>query len=491
MKHFSHSVDTFNLVVFGGDGDLAFLKIYPSLMHRYLAKQIRKDFKIVVISRVNDSRSQFLDNLETSLSKHIPTSSQKERNAFYEHVSLVQLESASVEVYQKLKAELQKTKAYQNIYYFSTPSFAYGEISKTLFDAGLISDNSKVVVEKPLGTDLKSFREINDSIRSVFAERQIYRIDHYLGKETVQNLMVLRFTNHLFERSWNRENIDNIQITVAESIGVNKRGDFYDKTGALIDMVQNHLLQLLCLVAMEPPTVANPEDVRLEKLKVLRSLRPFTAESILTHCVKGQYIRGKVDGEQVNSYLEDIDKYNSETESFVALKVFVDNWRWTGVPFYLRTGKRLEKRYSEIVINFKPVSHNIFTENTDIINNKLIIKLQPQEGIELVQMTKVPGPGGYRFKPISLELDYLDSFKDRLPDAYERLIMDVIRGNQTLFMSEDELEAAWKWIESITDNWKQQNTPLIFYSSGSMGPGNAVLNKGDEWYSARALEKLV
>lgn len=490
MKHFSHSVDQFNLVVFGGDGDLAFLKIYPSLMHRYLAKQIRKNFNIVVVSRSKNDLNRFLGELENRLVKHIPNSTEKQRQAFYKHFLLVQLETPSVEVYQTLKAVLLQNKTYQNIYYFSTPSFAYGDISNALNDSGLISENSKVVVEKPLGTDLKSFQEINKRVRTVFAERQIYRIDHYLGKETVQNLMVLRFTNHLFESSWNRENIDNIQITVAESIGVNKRGNFYDKTGALIDMVQNHLLQLLCLVAMEPPAVANPDDVRLEKLKVLKSLRPFSADTINANSIKGQYIRGKVDGQQVNSYLEDIEKYNSDTESFVGLKVFVDNWRWSGVPFYLRTGKRLEKRYSEIVINFKPVSHNIFTENNDIINNKLIIKLQPQEGIELVQMTKVPGPGGYRFKPIALELDYLDSFKDRLPDAYERLIMDVIRGNQTLFMSEDELEAAWKWIESITDNWKLQNTPLTFYPSGSMGPGNAVLNKGDEWYSAHAMEKL-
>jgi glucose-6-phosphate 1-dehydrogenase len=293
--------------------------------------------------------------------------------------------------------------------------------------------------------------------------------------------MVLRFTNHLFESAWNRDHIDNVQITVAESIGVNKRGSYYDKAGALLYMVQNHLLQLLCLVAMEPPHTVNADNVRLEKLKVLKSLRFFNEESIKTNTVKGQYTRGNVNGEEVNSYLEDIEKYQSNTDTFTALKVFVDNWRWKGVPFYLRTGKRMKKQYSEIVINFKPVSHNIFQPDEEIMNNKLIIKLQPQEGIELVQMTKIPGPGGYRYKPISLELDYLDSFDERLPDAYERLIIDVIRGNQTLFMSENELEAAWIWIESITSNWIKFNTPNVLYNAGTMGPGDQILDKNVTW----------
>jgi glucose-6-phosphate 1-dehydrogenase len=302
-----------------------------------------------------------------------------------------------------------------------------------------------------------------------------------LGKETVQNLMVLRFANNLFERAWNSENIDSIQITVAESLGVEKRASYYDNSGALLDMVQNHLLQLLCLVAMEPPVSLEADEVRNEKLKVLRALRPLNKKSVQTDTVKGQYTRGKINGIQVNSYLEDIEKYESKTETFVAMKAYVDNWRWKNVPFYLRTGKRMIKRYSEIVINFKEVRHNIFPSKEKLNNNKLIIRLQPEERIELIQMTKIPGPGGYRYKPIALKLDYVDSFKERFPDAYERLIIDVIRGNQTLFMRQDELQAAWTYIESITNSWKSSNMQNVLYEAGTWGPGDAVLNENESW----------
>jgi glucose-6-phosphate 1-dehydrogenase len=293
--------------------------------------------------------------------------------------------------------------------------------------------------------------------------------------------MVLRFANNLFERAWDSEHIENIQITVAESLGVEKRAAYYDNSGALLDMVQNHLLQLLCLVAMEPPSLLEADEVRNEKLKVLRSLRPLTKKTVQTDTVKGQYTRGTIKGEQVNSYLEDIEKYNSKTETFVAIKAFVDNWRWKNVPFYLRTGKRMIKRYSEIVINFKEVRHNIFPSKEKLNNNKLIIRLQPEERIELVQMTKIPGPGGYRYKPVALKLDYSDSFKDRFPEAYERLIIDVIRGNQTLFMRQDELQAAWTWIESITEGWKAANQGNILYEAGTWGPGDLILSEEGSW----------
>ncbi len=336
-------------------------------------------------------------------------------------------------------------------------------------------------MEKPLGFSLESSNAINAAISLAFRENQIYRIDHYLGKETVQNLMVLRFTNNLFEKAWDGENIDNVQITVSENIGVENRAGYYDHAGALLDMVQNHLLQLLCLVAMEPPHILEADQVRNEKLKVLHALRHFNKKTVLTDTIKGQYTRGSINGEEVNSYLEDIEKYASKTETFVAIKAFVDNWRWKGVPFYLRTGKRMKKRYSEIVINFKSVKHNIFPSQEKLSNNKLIIRLQPEERIELVQMTKIPGPGGYRYKPISLKLDYVDSFKERFPDAYERLIIDVIRGNQTLFMRQDELEAAWKWIESISNNWNATNMQNILYEAGSWGPGDSVMQGEDTW----------
>lgn len=293
--------------------------------------------------------------------------------------------------------------------------------------------------------------------------------------------MVLRFANNLFERAWNAENIESVQITVAESLGVEKRASYYDQSGALLDMVQNHLLQLLCLVAMEPPVALEADEVRNEKLKVLKALRPLNKKTVERDTVKGQYTRGKSNGIQVNSYLEDIEKYDSKTETFVAIKTYVDNWRWKGVPFLLRTGKRMIKRYSEIVINFREVKHNIFPSKEKLNNNKLIIRLQPEERIELIQMTKIPGPGGYRYKPIALKLDFTDSFKERFPEAYERLIVDVIRGNQTLFMRQDELQAAWTWIESVTSSWKSSNMPNVLYEAGTWGPGDDILEDHESW----------
>jgi glucose-6-phosphate 1-dehydrogenase len=387
----------------------------------------------------------------------------------------------TVEDYSELSSFIKQFPSFQNIYYFSTPSSAFGPIARTLKACGLVSETSKVVIEKPLGYSLESSIAINNEITQAFDEHQIYRIDHYLGKETVQNLMVLRFANNLFERAWNAENIDSIQITVAESLGVEKRASYYDNSGALLDMVQNHLLQLLCLVAMEPPVSLEADEVRNEKLKVLRALRPLNKKTVQTDTVKGQYSRGKINGNQVSSYLEDIEKYESKTETFVAMKAYVDNWRWKNVPFYLRTGKRMIKRYSEIVINFKEVRHNIFPSKEKLNNNKLIIRLQPEERIELIQMTKIPGPGGYRYKPIALKLDYIDSFKERFPDAYERLIIDVIRGNQTLFMRQDELQAAWTYIESITNSWKSSNMSNVLYEAGTWGPGDLILDENESW----------
>ena len=317
-------------------------------------------------------------------------------------------------------------------------------------------------------------------ISSCFHENQIYRIDHYLGKETVQNLMVLRFANHLFENAWSADHIDNVQITVAESLGVEHRGGYYDNSGALLDMVQNHLLQLLCLIAMEPPSRLEANIVRNEKLKVLNSLRLFNKKSVVTETVRGQYTRGVVDGKQLNSYLEDIEEYESNTETFVAVQAHIDNWRWKGTPFYLRTGKRMPKRYSEIVINFKSVKHNVFSDE-EIPGNRLIMRLQPEERIELVQMTKLPGPGGYRYKPISLKLDYMDSFNERFPEAYERLIVDVLRGEQTLFMRQDELEAAWIWIESIVDGWAVSKQKNDLYEAGTWGPGEQIMKEDHMW----------
>ena len=473
---------SFNIVVFGGDGDLAIRKIYPALFHRDLDGQLNIDYNIVGITRKDPDEKVFFETLIPFLeSSDHHRYNRNEIEKFIKKIKLIKVADATEEDYEELSTYIKQFPSYQNIYYFSTPSSAFGPIARTLKACGLVSESSKVVIEKPLGYSLESSNAINDEITQAFDEHQIYRIDHYLGKETVQNLMVLRFANNLFERAWNSENIDSIQITVAESLGVEKRASYYDNSGALLDMVQNHLLQLLCLVAMEPPVSLEANEVRNEKLKVLRALRPLTKKSVLTDTVKGQYTRGKINGEQVNSYLEDIEKYESKTETFVAIKTYVDNWRWKGVPFLLRTGKRMIKRYSEIVINFKEVRHNIFPSKEKLNNNKLIIRLQPEERIELIQMTKIPGPGGYRYKPIALKLDYIDSFKERFPDAYERLIIDVIRGNQTLFMRQDELQAAWTYIESITNSWKSSNMPNVLYEAGTWGPGDLILDENESW----------
>lgn len=468
-------ISPFSIVIFGGNGDLSKRKIIPALYHRFADKQLKVDFDVICVSRTLEDETAFKKELLEFID-----ASGEQVEAFFAHLSLLHIAKNDLPSYAELQERLNAHPKRQNIFYFSVPSSAFSEICDTLKAAGLNDEHSKVVLEKPLGHDLKSSQEINRIISAAFKESQIFRIDHYLGKETVQNLMVLRFANHLFERSWNAENIESIQITVAESLGVESRVNYYNKTGALLDMVQNHLLQLLCLIAMEPPSSLNPDTVRNEKVKVLQSLRLFTKESIKTDIVRGQYTRGKAKDAKLSSYLEDIDAYDSDTETFVAMKVFIDNWRWKNTPIYFRTGKRLKKRYSDIIINFKELPHSIFPDSQYPLRNRLIIRLQPEERIELVQLSKIPGPGGYRFKPISLKLDFIDSFKDRMPDAYERLIIDIIRGNQTLFMRHDELVAAWQWIESITKNWDDV-LPLELYESGGWGPGDDILAPGAKW----------
>ena len=476
-------LEPFNIIVFGGCGDLAMRKIYPALFHRYLDGQFGDAFNIIAVTRKQTEVFPFQDEL----TKFIKASMKEEKNItldiknFARKIKLMLIQNHTVEDYQELANFLNDFKGFQNIYYYSTPSSVFGNISKTLMDANLVDANSKVVLEKPLGNSLETSNHINAEVTQAFQENQIYRIDHYLGKETVQNLMVLRFTNNLFEKAWNSENIDNVQITVAEHLGVENRGGYYDSSGALLDMIQNHLLQLLCLVAMEPPNVLEANEVRVEKLKVLNSLRLFNKKTVQTDTVKGQYTKGVIDGEEVKSYLEAIEKYDSKTETYVAIKTFVDNWRWKNVPFYLRTGKRMKERYSEIVINFKTVKHNIFQNQEKMPHNKLIINLQPDERIELVQMTKIPGPGGYRYQPIALKLDYSDTFKDRFPEAYERLLIDVIRGNQTLFMSQVELQAAWKWTESISKSWEEASQQNVLYEAGSLGPSDKIMEGDDTW----------
>jgi len=470
-----------DIVIFGGLGDLAIRKIFPALFHRLQAGQINNNSKVYAISRSEHSQSEFKTILKENIGHSLVGQKSKDIDQLVDMCVYVQADLTEDSALSELKAYLRDDDDIVRVFYFSTPSSIFGDITKNLSSDNLINDQSRVVLEKPLGYDSASSKLINDEISAFFNESQIFRIDHYLGKETVQNLMVLRFANDLYENAWNSKNIENVQITVAEELGVGSRGGYYDKYGALLDMIQNHLLQLLCLVAMEPPSVLEADNVRDEKLKVLKSLRLFDEKMVQDQTVKGQYTRGNIQGESVLSYLEDINQFTSDTDTFVAIRATIDNWRWAGVPFYLRTGKRMSKRHSEIVINFKNVPHNIFPDQKPIVNNKLIISLQPEERIELVQTVKVPGPGGYRYKPTSLVLDYSSSFTDRFPEAYERLLIDVIRGNQTLFMRKDEVEASWDWVDSITEQWKRAKVKNKLYNAGTPGPGDDVLLDGHDW----------
>jgi len=470
-----------DIIIFGGLGDLSLRKILPAIYFRLQAKQLSDECKVILISRKDINKKEFEDLLRSKLEDAIKGASKKDLNHLISICEYYKADLAQRGCLKNLKSLLRSEENVVRLFYFSVSSSLFGFITKNLKEAKLISSKSRVVLEKPLGHNAESSKKINNEIADYFNESQIFRIDHYLGKETVQNLMVLRFTNNLYENAWNAQNIDNIQITVSENLGVGSRGGFYDKYGALLDMVQNHLLQLMCLVAIEPPNILDANTVRDEKLKVLKSLRPIDVDSCKTHTVKGQYTRGELDGKSVKSYLEDIEKFSSDTETFVAIRAYIDNWRWAGVPFYLRTGKRLSRKHSQITINFKNIPHNIFPEGENIINNKLIINLQPEESIELVQTVKIPGPGGYRYKPTSLVLDYGSSFKERFPEAYERLLIDVIRGNQTLFMRKDEVEASWEWIDSINESWAKAKLKNNLYSSGSDGPGGQILLDKHEW----------
>jgi glucose-6-phosphate 1-dehydrogenase len=354
-----------------------------------------------------------------------------------------------------------------------------------LAKARVVTAQSRVVLEKPLGHDTASADLINAQVGAAFAERQIYRIDHYLGKETVQNLMALRFGNALFEPLWRRGLIKHVQITVAEELGVERRGSFYDQTGALRDMVQNHLLQLLCIMAMEPPASSDPDAVRDEKLKVLRALKPLRDRDVLTKTVRGQYKAGAVRGVPVPGYLEEADiAADSTTETFAALKVEIDTWRWAGVPFYLRTGKRLQDRITELVVTFDDVPHPIFETPASHSANELVIRLQPDESIMLTVLAKNPGEG-MRLKPVSLALDLGETFKTRSLDAYERLLMDTVKGNLTLFMRRDELDAAWRWIDPIRAGWALYDEPPKPYIAGSWGPASSsalISRDGFSWH---------
>ena len=463
---------TFDMLLFGGTGDLVTRKLLPALYRRYAAGQVSPESRIYGIARTALTRSEYLAQAETACRNFLGKEFDSPHwQAFGALLDYVKLDAGSEADYMQLSTALKGRDQVVRVFFFSTASNLFSVMCQNMAKAGIVTPLSRVVLEKPLGHDTASADLINQQVGAVFAEKQIYRIDHYLGKEAVQNLMALRFGNALFEPLWRRGLVKHVQITVAEELGVERRGHFYDKTGALRDMVQNHLLQLLCIMAMEPPASSDPDSVRDEKLKVLRALRPLSDRDVLTKTVRGQYKAGAVNGLPVPGYLEEADiAADSTTETFVALKVEIDTWRWAGVPFYLRTGKRLQSRLTELVVTFDEVPHPIFEKaQTSRTANELVIRLTPDESITLTILAKNPGEG-MRLKPVNLALDLGETFKTRSLDAYERLLMDTVKGNLTLFMRRDELDAAWRWVDPILAGWQQHDERPKTYTAGSWGP---------------------
>jgi glucose-6-phosphate 1-dehydrogenase len=466
-------VDTFDLVIFGGAGDLALRKLLPALYHRDLDGQLPAGSRVISVGRSDLSREAFLEKVCGSLRTRLADSEYSDEfwASFSSRLQYIQTNALDPSNWQGLKSALDGFEDRVRVFYLATAPKLFGPIASGLSQNSLINDEVRIVLEKPLGNDTASALKINDQVGECFPEDRIFRIDHYLGKETVQNLLALRFANSLFEPLWNRGNIDHVQITVAEDLGVGGRVEFYDQVGTLRDMVQNHLMQLLCLTAMEAPTGRDHDAVRNEKIKVLRSLKPIGPAEVKLHTVRGQYQAGAIDGRAVDGYLDELQGKTSKTETFVALKLEIDNWRWSNVPFYLRSGKRLKQKYSEIVIQFQEVPFSIFPELTDKNNaNRLSIRLQPDEGVQLSLMLKDPGHGRFNLRPVSLDLSFADASGARYPDAYERLLVEVIRGNPSLFMRRDEVEFAWRWIDGIIAGWEESGQPVESYVAGTWGP---------------------
>jgi glucose-6-phosphate 1-dehydrogenase len=477
----------FDLVIFGGTGDLAMRKILPALCRHFGAGLIAPGSRIVGVARSAHSREAYLAQAEAACRLHLGADFRADGWAdLAAALSYVRVDATVAADYRALAAVLDERPGIARIFFLSTAPDLFAAICRELAAAGIVTPNARIMLEKPLGEDGASARRINDTVGAMVSERQIYRIDHYLGKETVQNLLALRFGNTLFEPLWRRGQIRHVQITVAEQLGVESRGEFYDRTGALRDMVQNHLLQLLCILAMEPPATSAADAVRDEKLKVLRALRPIGDAEALIKTVRGQYRSGVAGANRAAGYREEpgVDA-NSRTETFVAIKAEIDTWRWAGVPFYLRTGKRLPEHVAEIVITFEPLPHSIFEGPfSSQPPNRLTIRLQPDECITLRILAKSPGEA-MRLKPVDLALDLIESFKGRPLEAYERLLGDAIQGNLTLFMRRDEVDAAWSWIDPIRAAWDADDDGPRPYAAGSWGPAASsalIARDGFAWH---------
>ncbi|TDO98216.1 glucose-6-phosphate dehydrogenase [Marinomonas balearica] len=486
------SLKACDVVIFGGGGDLAMRKLLPALYHLDMDGLLSASTRIIGASRRDMSANDYQDKVRAALDEFVPSSKENKTvwNRFKERLSYVSVNAQEESDFVRFNEHGVGGDGRDVVFYLATSPDLFGSICSSLAKCDLNQDRMRVVLEKPLGRDLASSRAINNEVLQNFDENQIFRIDHYLGKETVQNLLAIRFGNTLFEPLWSSAHIDNVQITVSETVGVEGRWGYYNKAGALRDMVQNHLVQLLCLVAMEPPSRMDSTSVRDEKIKVLKALRPIEGANAYTKTVRGQYAKGMIDGKEAKGFFDEEDSNpESRTETFVALRADVDNWRWAGVPFYLRTGKRLGQRYSEIVIQFKALPHSIFNDesNRELQRNQLVIRLQPEEKISLTVMNKVPGASeGMNLQPVDLNLSLTEAFNDkRSPEAYERLLLDVMRNDATLFMHYGEVEAAWKWVDGIMSAWSQTSERPKEYASGSWGPAASMalpIKDGRNWH---------
>ena len=467
------------LVIFGASGDLTKRKLIPALYELHTQQLLPEKLAVLGVSRTNLTDLEFRENMKEFLPDQSHT--QQDIDAFLEHLYYQPLSTADSVDYPILKSRLELLSKELSIpenyiFYLSTPPNLYQIIPQSLAEVGL-NDSSKgfkrLIIEKPFGTDLKSAQELNKNLLDYFEEDQLYRIDHYLGKETVQNMLVTRFSNGIFEPIWNRNFIHHVEITSAETLGVEDRGGYYDHSGAMRDMVQNHLMQLVGLVAMEPPVVIEADAIRNETLKVFQSLRPITEAEVAKNVIRGQYIRSRPGKDAINGYREErgVDPL-SKTETYLAMKFFIDNFRWAGVPFYIRTGKKLPARVTEVVIHFKNTPHHLFgnSDTPDAINNQLILRIQPDEGILLKFGMKVPG-AGFRVQTVNMNFHYSELSDVYLPSAYGRLLLDCMQGDATLYSRGDAVEKAWEFVQPILNAWKNNpDIPVYGYPAGTWGP---------------------
>lgn len=485
------------LVIFGASGDLTFRKLIPAVFDLYMNNSLPEGYAVLGVSRTQLTDDKFRKKMKDGIRQfaHYKDAANEQLEDFLTKLFYISIDTDKGEEYARVKDKLDKLNKRFNlehnyIFYLSTPPALYNTIPKFLYGQGLTLQHKgfrRVIIEKPFGHDLKSAVELNNQLLVFFEENQIYRIDHYLGKETVQNLMVTRFANGIYEPLWNRNFIKHVEITAAESIGVESRGGYYDTSGALRDMIQNHLLQVLSLVAMEPPCKITPEDIRYEKMKVFRSLRPFSKSDLKNNVIRGQYTEATVRGKHYSSYREEtnVDPH-SRTETYAAMKIYIDNWRWEGVPFYIRTGKRLPTNVSEVVIHFRPSPQKLFkqVDESTHSDNQLILRIQPDEGILLKTGMKVPG-NGYEVKSVNMDFHYTELNDHYIPSAYERLILDCMSGDNMLYMQGEAVEETWKFVQPILDYWENdQDAPLHGYPSGSWGPevaDNLIEGKENRW----------